>query len=311
MRPLLALAAGIAVLASPASAAVTFEIIGEGYATDVSDDGTVVVGNLQASYEPFRWTAATGVVPLGRSSVEVLRVGGGIPAVSADGTRVSSTILGADSTYATQGLWILGQGWLETMPPTPPDGGLMDLQYGSAWGLSGDGTTLVGLYWRPGQPGGSAHASAWTAATGVVDLGSSGGDSRANRANHDGAVVTGWSANPVSGDWRPAVWVAGELTILPCWRTCGPHPTRRAAPPRCRSRCRPMHEARSVSTTRADAWCVGWVRTGSRPVITRCTGTAATSAAGAWRLASTSLDWRRAARARSSSSTWCVELPPV
>ena len=196
-----------------AHAAPTLDFIGIGAGTAISADGTVVAGNTQGAYETFRWMQATGIVPLGRASVPVLGRGAGTPDVSDDGTRISATILGADSTYITQGLWTLGSGWQETMPPTPPDGGLMDLAYGSAWGLSGDGNTLVGLYWRPGQPDGTAHASRWTAADGVVDLGSTGKDSRANDCDADGNVIVGWAAAPF-GTWQPTVWVDGVLTTL-------------------------------------------------------------------------------------------------
>ncbi len=214
MKKFLAPAITLVVLTTTASAQVTFEFIGYGYATDISADGSVVVGNTEGAYETFRWTALDGIVPLGRASVPVLGVGAGGPDVSADGTMVSATIIGEDLTYVTQGRWTLGSGWEETMPPTPPDGGLMDNAYGSAWGLSEDGQTLVGLYWRPGQPGGSAHASRWTPATGVVDLGSGGGSCRANDANQDGTVIVGWDEDPSFGTWWPTVWVEGVRTTL-------------------------------------------------------------------------------------------------
>lgn len=111
----------LSVLRGAAHSTVTIEYLGPALPTDVSSDGSVIVGNLSGNYETFRWTEETGVVPLGRSSVEVIGVGAGTPDVSADGARVSATILGADSTYATQGLWTEGSGWLETMPP--PTGG--------------------------------------------------------------------------------------------------------------------------------------------------------------------------------------------
>ena len=204
---------GLSVLCGAAHADVTYDMMGVGMATAISADGTIVVGNTQGDYETFRWTLEDGIVPLGLATVPVLGSGAGAPDISADGTRISATILGRDSTYATQGIWTDGV-WQETMPPTPPDGGLMGDDYGSAWGLSSDGSTLVGLYWRPGQPGGSANGSAWTEATGVVGLGSSGGNSRANEADYDGDVIVGWDADPVVGGWRPAVWVDGVMTVL-------------------------------------------------------------------------------------------------
>jgi len=208
------LSVGSSIICPTATAEVTFEMIGIGAVTALSADGTVAAGNTEGEYETFRWTEAEGIVPLGRATVPVIGTGAGAPDISADGTRISATILGADSTYATQGRWTLGSGWQETMPPTPPDGGLMDNAYGSAWGISDDGEMVVGLYWRPGQPDGSAHASSWTESTGVLDLGSSGRDSRANDANQDGSVIVGWDCNPSFGNWWPTVWVNGELTTL-------------------------------------------------------------------------------------------------
>jgi len=202
------------------SAEVTLEFIGTVLATDVSADGSVIVGNTFGEYETFRWTTAGGVVPLGRATVPELGVGAGTPNVSSDGTRVSGTILGADDTYATQGIWTLGQGWQECLP-MPSDAGIIDQSLASAWGLSGDGNTLTGLYWRAGQPGGSAHPSRWTEATGVVDLGTQGsgtcmtcGSGRANDVNEDGSVIVGWIENPNFGNWWPTVWVDGVRTVL-------------------------------------------------------------------------------------------------
>jgi len=204
-------AAGLALLASPVHAAVTFDFIFDGGApTSVSNDGSVVVGN-DGSFTSFRWTQATGRVSLGRPQTGG---GGGIPGVSADGTRVGYSIGSLDNTYRTQGRWTLGSGWQELMPPPPADGGTVDGSYGSAWDISGDGTTVVGLYWRPGQ-GNRAHASKWTQATGVVDLGgtTTGQASRANGINNDASVIVGWVETP-TGPWRPAAWVNGSLVLL-------------------------------------------------------------------------------------------------
>ena len=206
---------GLSVLCGAAHAEVSFEFICVGYAWDITPDGTVVVGNALGTYETFRWTALDGFELLGGSTAAT-GSGAGTPDVSADGKHASATIadVATDSTYTTQGLWTQGLRWTETMPPTPPDGGMMDGSYGSAWGLSDDGSTLVGLYWRPGQPDGCAHASCWTAETGVVDLGSSGRQSRANDADYDGDVIVGWDENPDWGGRRPTVWVDGVLTVL-------------------------------------------------------------------------------------------------
>ena len=196
----------------PAHAWVTFDLIGEGYGTDVSGDGTVVVGQTPIG-ETFYWSDATGLVTLGRNVVGLGR--GGKPSVNYDGTRISASIMSVDSTYVTAGIWTKGYGWDECMPP-PPDGGALDGQYSSAWNISDDGDHVVGLFWRAGAPfgTGTAHGLHWSTAAGCVSLGSSGGDSRANGCSADGSVIAGWSADPVWGGWQPCVWVDGALTIL-------------------------------------------------------------------------------------------------
>jgi len=170
----------------------------------------VVTGTDGAAIS-FRWTQATGLVSLGRKQI---LGGGGEPNISADGTRIAFGIGAVDSSYTTWGLWNQGSGWQELMPPTPPGGGTVDGTYGSSYDISGDGTTVVGLYNRPGQ-GNRAHAAKWTQATGVVDLGGmlSGQAGRANGVNHNGSVIVGWVEAP-TGNWRPAAWVNGSMVLL-------------------------------------------------------------------------------------------------
>lgn len=212
MKHAVATLALLALLASSARAAVTFEyLFDNGYPVSVSADGSVVVGNGIPGFVPFRWTQATGFVSLGRAQYGG---GGGTSSVSWDGTKVAASIGAVDSSYNTQGLWTLGGGWQELMPPAPPDGGVLDNSYGSVWAISGDGSTVVGLYDRPGQ-GNRAHASKWTQADGVTDLGgtTTGQASRANAVNYDGSVIGGWVETP-QGPWRPALWYGGACLLL-------------------------------------------------------------------------------------------------
>lgn len=210
---LLSIIAGL--LPGAVQAAPSVAMIDSMFVTGLSADGTVACGNTtDGLYEAARWTSAEGMVRLGKSSVAAIGRGAGIPAISADGNAVSGSIVSSDSAL-TQGLWTKGVGWQETMPPTLPDGGLMDNEYGSAWGVSGDGLTVVGLYWRPDASDGTAHASKWDSVNGLVDLGSQGHDSRANGANHDGSVVVGWSASTIIQYlWQPTVWDADGMTVL-------------------------------------------------------------------------------------------------
>src|SRR5262249_33088253 len=137
MRKAVAVLAMAAILiGSRAHAAATFQyLFDNGAPVSVSSDGSVVVGNgADSHYTPFRWTASTGFVSLGRPQ---LVGGGGIPGVSADGKVVASSIGSVDGSYTTQGLWTLGSGWQELMPPVPADGGLTDGSYGNVYGISG------------------------------------------------------------------------------------------------------------------------------------------------------------------------------
>lgn len=206
----------LATLSTTASAQeVQFDLIFGMYPLDMSADGSVMVGN-DSNFDAVRWTEATGAVPLGRGTSPLGR-GAGSPDISDDGTRISATITTANGMLVTQGLWSETTGWVDQLDPPPLDGGLIDLSYGSAWGLSGNGEHVVGLYWRPGNggPGGDglAHASFSTNAS-VIDLGSTMKDSRANHANFDGSVVVGWDTSAAFGYWSPTVWENGVLTHL-------------------------------------------------------------------------------------------------
>jgi len=187
---------------------------GNNYPLDISADGSVVVGNTaDGIYETFRWTEETGPVRLGMHTGNIA-AGGGTPDVSDDGNRVSATIITADSLYATQGIWVKGIGWHQSMPPVPPSGGTVGDALGSCWGLSGDGTTLTGFFWRPGATDGTAHANTWS----VVDstfthLPTPERNCRGNDLNYDGSVVVGWSEAPF-GTWQPTVWENGEVEVL-------------------------------------------------------------------------------------------------
>lgn len=189
------------------------ERIGAGAVTSLSADGRAAAGAAHRTYEPFRWTADTGLVKLGRGTMRPLGHRSGTPTVSADGQVVAATILSDDGTMSTPGRWTVAGGW-QMLRPLPADGGAMDGEDASAFGMSGDGNVVTGLYWRLGQAGGSAHAMRWTAAGGIEDMGSSGGSSRIDDASADGAVMVGWDEHPDYGNRRATVWVNGVRTVL-------------------------------------------------------------------------------------------------
>lgn len=214
-RGLLTLGASLALLL-PAAQADSLRIVArvDGSVTSLSADGRAAAGLSLSTFETFRWTARDGTVPLGRGTWLPLGHTSGTPRISADGNTVSATILSDDGSYSTAGRWTIAGGWSMLAPPLPPGGGQMDGEDSSAFSMSGDGQVVGGLFWRPGQSGGSAHAMAWTPATGMVDLGSSGNSSRVDGASADGRVLAGWDEHPTYGNRRAAVWVDGVLTVL-------------------------------------------------------------------------------------------------
>lgn len=207
-----ALAAGLPALAAAQSFRVAHIV--DGSVTSLAADGRTAAGLSMTDFETFRWTAREGVVLLGRNPWPALGHRSGTPRVSADGSVVTATIVDDGGTYSTAGRWTAQGGWRMLAPPLPPAGGLFDGEDCSAFGLSGDGQVATGLFWRPGASGGSAHAMAWSAATGMVDMGSSGGASRIDAASADGRVQVGWDEHPQFGNRRAAVWVDGVRTVL-------------------------------------------------------------------------------------------------
>ncbi|MDX9912774.1 MAG: GC-type dockerin domain-anchored protein [Phycisphaerales bacterium] len=206
-----AMAAILCGLAAGASAQPTITFLPVGYIiSDMSADGTVGCGNLIGPYETFIWTEAAGPVLLGRATVPIIGTGAGSPDISYDGTIISATIIDDTLSFATPGVWSEGI-WQAALPPTGPNGINLDSSLGSAWGLSGDGQTLTGFYWR--NPG-KAQPMTWTNEGGVVALPVDANRSaRVNGANYDGSVVVGWEER-ADGAWQSTVWRNGVKTRL-------------------------------------------------------------------------------------------------
>lgn len=206
------LGGALAVAAPAVASAATLQMLGSCLPTDLSADGSVIAGNLPSSFETFRWTQSTGIVPLGRATVPTLGIGAGSPDISWDGTKISASILSDAGTQMVGGQWTLGSGWRE-LGPMPPNSVPEDNDVGDAWGQSGDGNTVVGLYWVANS---RSHGYRWTSATGAVDLGAPPNQSsRANAASYNGSVIGGWEGAPGGFPGRlPTVWVNGVKTVL-------------------------------------------------------------------------------------------------
>jgi len=194
-------------VAGSAAAQGTFTRLGsrDTYVTGMSADGSVVVG-IRGQYGPaFRWTAATAVVNIG--SVSQLTV------ISRDGKVIAGSAKDANGVTSAA-IWQGGTNW-KTLGG-PPNGRVLDGVLTSTWGISGDGSVIVGLAWV--QPTG-AHAFRWDAAHGMVDLGSFfGRSSRANAISADGNVIVGWNETGTYDaalyNWLGSMWWQGMQRLM-------------------------------------------------------------------------------------------------
>ncbi|MEY3022830.1 MAG: hypothetical protein RIS86_2028 [Planctomycetota bacterium] len=183
-----------------------FELIGVvgDTASAVSDDGRVVAGYGYGDY--WYWTAKGGLVAV--DGATPFEGAGGQAGISADGSRIGITVLNAQGK--TEGAFHD----VETGVTTPVGnfGASCDLSATSCWGMSGDGTTIVGLGWHAGC---AARAFSYEPVAGLKDLGTlvNGAPTRANDCNGDGSVIVGWQ-DSFSGARQAAVWRNGVEKLV-------------------------------------------------------------------------------------------------
>jgi hypothetical protein len=211
---LLALATTSTALAG--STGGSFHLLGASglYPSDASADGRVVAGYNTSQF--WYWTPEQGLTFIG--GVSPSAGGAGSAGISDDGNRIGLTVLNPQSGK-TEGAFhdrTTGQTSL-----VGNFGFSCDLAATSCWGVSGDGTTMVGLGWH-NQCG--ARAYRFSTAGGLVDLGSSvpGRSTRANAANGNGTVIAGWQDSN-SGFRQGAVWRNGvqKLVTMPNGQAVG------------------------------------------------------------------------------------------
>ena len=197
----------MAVTASAAWAQGQFVPLGaeNTFVTGMSADGTVVVGVYGSLGPAWRWTSGTGVMNLGSISQTV--------AVSRDGQTIVGTAKGTDGIgYAA--IWQTGKQWT-TLPP-PPNGTSQDGKSTVGYGVSSDGSVVVGLaYVNPNLVEGFRY----DVKTGTVPLGTlTGGRSRASVISGDGKVIGGWDdltgRGPGTGFWYGVIWWEGLQRLM-------------------------------------------------------------------------------------------------
>ncbi len=176
----------------------------------LSADGSTVVGDSyladNSTLHAFRWSASGGMVDIDNTGNPFSFSTG----VSGNGSVVVgyAEFGGNATSYAFRWTQAGGMVSLGSLGGVNSDG------YGSdAFGISADGSTIVGDAILTDNS--TDHAFRWTAATGMVDLGTLGGtDSWATAVSANGSVIAGYSeltgnptfnGNPVSDAFR---WTA-------------------------------------------------------------------------------------------------------
>lgn len=180
--------------------AQTFDTGSVVFMNDVSNNG-VAVGIVAATH--IMWTEASGT-----NSIGVLASGevSGMTSISSDAKYISGTMTNPATGVDVMAHYdVAAQTWnyVGNVPSNQPS---------SAWGMTSDGSTVVGLGERGNYVG---HAIKWSQASGLVDLGSTvpGRSSRANGINDDGSIVVGWQDDDY-GDRFGVYWKNGVQTYL-------------------------------------------------------------------------------------------------
>ena len=188
-----------------------------GTPTDITSDGSIVVGTTGSNpMVAYVWNLADNTVTgIGGYA------NGGQAAISDDGTKIAFSAKNASNVIAPavyeNGAWTI----LPLRPDavTPCSGG-----WGSAYDISGDGSTVVGLSYANGcsQSNGTIRGF-WSRNGATIALPKSPDAlpraGRANTVNYDGTVVGGWD-DASNGYRRGAYWnvgldgVAGPANIV-------------------------------------------------------------------------------------------------
>jgi hypothetical protein len=170
--------------------------------TRISTDGMYVSGSHFGGQAGYLWTQFDGT----------FEIPGDVSGVTDNGLVVGTY----DTEFEHDGLPVQTAGTWNTatqeweflgMNPEFPE--IFGTSYNSAWGITADGSTIVGLQFNESW---SAKAFKWTEADGYEMIGPAEGDSRASGISADGSVIYGWAAP--AWTWLPVVWHNEEMIFI-------------------------------------------------------------------------------------------------
>ena len=199
-----------AVLAIPLTAQGTFTPIGRNAsrATGISGDGRIIVGSYASGGGAWRWSEPEGYQELGGNAPQVTQA-----SISRDGKTIVYSDRDAQG-FISAAIWQGGRSWrtLGGVPEGVP-GGYEGKELSTSYGVSGDGSVIVGLAWVKNQ---RSAAFRWDNSTGMVSLGSLRGEScRASMISADGHMIGGWDrSRDGAGDRAAVMWWNGLERLL-------------------------------------------------------------------------------------------------
>lgn len=172
---------------------------------DVSNTGTVT-GSIGNSY--FMWTSENGFKNIGQVTNGVSLAGNA--SISSDGSKIALSITNPSTNLNEITLYDVAT---ESPNYLGGIGASSGEHTSSAFNISSDGKTIVGLGW---YNEGIGHPVKWTQETGVSDMGSTqeGKSARANALSADGTVIGGWQDMSDTGYRSFAVWKNGVQKLV-------------------------------------------------------------------------------------------------
>jgi uncharacterized membrane protein len=180
------------------------------FPVDISESGEYVAIAAFGGGSGYLWSKTNGLISIGGEEPS-------LNAVAEDGVVAGTArnpeynIMG--SNVYMSGYWHPQTGEWTFLPLNPEVGAPTSGDYNSAWGMSADGSVIVGMqYYENFQ----YTAYRWTEAGGFDMIGNAHtGGNRPNGVSNDGSVVYGWADFP-NASRSPVIWYNDEfITIAP------------------------------------------------------------------------------------------------